>query len=583
MVLNRRTIWLTLLVAGLAGLVWLSSHLAALRIYQVDECQNLYMARVLATGHASEYFTNGSLFLLGPLSWISRASARAVEAFDLARLLFLGVFWLNLALLGAICGGKLCSVRTLVALLAAATLAPLWDYGFEVRHDNVVLAGVLLIWWAVRVNPLGLSSYLLAGALSVALLFIAVKAVVYVLPLSLALLIFPPPGYTRSRWRLGFAWVCGAVLATLLIRLAYGSSGGWEIYLSVFHGIARYSTGGGGGAPGFAPWSTLGRLLGQTPLLLAVGLAGVFAVVTDLIRRGREGLGWDGLLPEFLLFLGAFAALAINPTPYPYNLVHFVPYLFLFAFRYAAGLWTTLWAQAPLRPLVASALIFAHLIPFTLATRRHLELNNWRQGQLMALAEDLTDPVRDPVYDGIGMVITRPSIHYNWYLHGLNVQSFLDGSGPRVRDMLAMRPPAVLIPSYRTDWLSDADQDFIKQRYVPLADDFWVLGKTLPAGGGDFEIYHRGRYRISTLKGSDLDNTYPLGLKGIMTPEDPGTLEGTLDGVPLTNKPVDLCEGKHHLECATACQPAMVWMGPSKDRIHRIGPGDHRALFVNWY
>jgi hypothetical protein len=100
-----------------------------------------------------------------------------------------------------------------------------------------------------------------------------------------------------------------------------------------------------------------------------------------------------------------------------------------------------------------------------------------------------------------------------------------------------------------------------------LADDFWVLGKVLDAGGGTFEIYHPGRYRISTLKGSDLADTYPGGMKGLMTPEDPGRVSGTLDGVPISDHPVEL----------------VVWMGPRLDRVHRLGPGDHRALFVNWY
>ncbi|HZR18227.1 MAG TPA: hypothetical protein VFE51_13125, partial [Verrucomicrobiae bacterium] len=457
MLRTRRTLWFGLLLAGLAVLVRFSSHLAALRIYQVDECQNLYMARVLATGHASEFFTNASLFLLGPISWISRGATRATEAFDMARLLFLGVFWLNLLLLAAIAGGKFYSVRTLIALLAVATLAPLWDYGFEVRHDNLVLAGVLLTWWAIRVKPLGLASYVLAGAVCMVMLFTAVKAVVYVLPLSLALILFPAPGFTRSRWRLGLSWLTGAVAATLWIRIAYGNSGGWQIYLSVFHGVARYSTGGGGGAPGFAPWTTLGRLIGQTPLLLAAGAAACFAVGADFLRRRWAALNWDGIVPEFLVLVGAMGALAINPTPYAYNLLHVVPYLFLFAFRYAVGIWGELWAQPVLRPVVASTLVFAHIVPFAVATRRHVDMLNWRQEQLMALAEDLTDPACDRVYDGIGMVITRPTIHYQWYIHGLNVQNFLNGSGPRVCDMMAARPPAVVIPSYRTDWLSDAD------------------------------------------------------------------------------------------------------------------------------
>ncbi|HTL17241.1 MAG TPA: hypothetical protein VL793_08390, partial [Patescibacteria group bacterium] len=445
------------------------------------------------------------------------------------------------------------------------------------------LTGVLIIWWAMRVKPLGLASYFLAGAVSVAMLFTAVKAVVYVVPLSCALLAFPPPGFPRSRWRLGLSWICGAALALLLIRIAYGNSGGWQTYLAVFHGVARYSTGGGGGAPGFAPWATLSRLLGQTPLLLAFGAAGFFAIVESMLRLRWQSFTWSTIFPEFLLFLGALAALAINPTPYAYNLLHVVPYLFIFSFKYASSLYEQVWPQATLRPVLISTLAFAHLVPFGIATKRHDDMLNWRQGRLMNLAEDLTDPSADPVYDGIGMVLTRPSVHYWWYLHGLNVQDFLNGTGPRVCDLLAARPPAVVIPNYRTDWLSDADHAFISDRYVPVADDFWVLGKKLPAGGGTFEVHHRGRYRISTLKGSDLVDTYAVGLKGVMTPEDPGTIQGTLDGQPLTNRPVELCEGTHRLECAPDCQPAVVWVGPHLDRIHRLGPGDHRRLFVNWY
>jgi hypothetical protein len=581
--MNRRFAWLILPLVTLAGLVYFSAHLAALRIYQVDECQNLYMARIFATGHASEFFTNSSLFLLGPLSWIARNAARSADAFQQTRLIFLGVFWLNLFLMALIAGERLYSIKTLLALVAAAMLTPFWDYGFEVRHDNLVLTGVLLAWWAIRVNPMGASSYSIAGAASVISLFIAVKAVVYVVPLSLAILAFPPPAFSLSRIRLGLAWIVGAVIATVLIRISYGSSGGWETYLSVFHGVARYSTGGGGGSAGFAPWSTLARLPAQAPLLLGVTAAACIGVVLDLTRRGKAAIGWDGPLPEFLLALGAFGALAVNPTPFPYNVLHIVPYLFIFAFRYIVSIWNELWRPVNLRPLLASTLVFAQVIPFGMATSRHMDHLNWRQERLMSLAEDLTNPNCDPVYDGIGMVPTRPTIHFQWYLHSLNIGSFINGKGPTVSDMLSNRPPAVLIPSYRTDWLTDADHDFIKTRYVPLADDFLVLGKVLSNGGGTFEVVHPGRYRISTLNGSDLADTYPLGVKGAMTPEEPGALIGSIDGNPLTNHPVQLAVGTHRIECAPDCQPAVVWVGPHLDRVHRIGPGDHRFLFCNWY
>jgi len=580
--LSRRVVWIVCGVLALAALVWFSSYLAAVRIYQVDECQNLYMAKILAAGQSHEFFTNASLFLLGPLSWITKAATRSEDALAWARLVFLGVFWLNLALLALIAGGRICSGRTLLALIAAATLAPVWDYGFEIRHDNLILTGVLLIWYLTRVKNKGTTSYFLAGAITVTMLFIAVKSVVYVIPLSLAVLAFPPPNAGRSRLRSWVAWLGGLLSATILVRLCYGNGGGWDRYLAVFHGVTRYSTGGGGGSAGFAPWSALGRLPAQTPLLLALTVGACLALAAELVRSGRRALCWDGNLPELLLLFGALGALFLNPSPYPYNLIHLVPYAFILVFRFTAGVWNYLWTPT-LKPLVVGTLVFAHLVPFGVATRRHLDWPNWRQTGLMRLAESMTDPVKDPVYDGIGMVTTRPAIHYLWYLHGLIIQSFIDGSGPRVRDMLAARPAPVFIPNYRTDWLHAEDHEFIRQHYVSLADDLWVLGKVLDAGGGTFEITHPGRYRISTLEGSDLAGTYPEGLKGMMTPEVKGAFVGTLDGQPLTSHPVYLTPGIHRIETTAGCQPAVVWVGPHLERVHRVPPSDHRRLFYNWY
>jgi hypothetical protein len=555
------------------------------RIYQVDECQNVYMARIFASGHASEFFTNASLFLLGPLSWITRTGSQSKEIFSAARLLFLGIFWLNLLLLAAIASGRLASCRGLIALVFAATLAPLWDYGFEIRHDNVMLTGVMLTWWAVRTRLMGLRSYVLAGFIAVTLLFIAFKSAIYVLPLSFAILTFPPSLRGNLRWRLALGWAGGALLAGCLIRLCYGRGGGWETYLSLFHGVARDSTGATAGATESARWATLtlGRLLGQTPLLLALTTAAFCAVVVGLWRYGRAAFNWETNLPEALLVAGSLGALMVNPTPYPYNLLNVVPYAFIFSFRYLAGIWNDLWGRAHLRPLVAAVLVFANFVPFGLATRRHLDFPNFRQEKLMTLAENLTDPKLDAVYDGIGMIPTRSTINFHWYLHGLNIQSFINKPGSHVRDMLAARPAAVLIPSYRTDWLPEADHEFIRQHYVSLADDFWVLGKMLPPGGGTFEVIHAGRYRISSAEGSDLAGTYPEGMQGLLTPEEEGLLNGTIDGAPISNRPVLLMAGPHRIECSPERQPAVVWIGPKLERVHRLGPSDHGSLFVNWY
>jgi len=567
-----------ILLVSVAALFWFSFRLAGIRIYQVDECQNVFTARILATGQSGNSFTGITLFLL-PLVWLGRNITTSVELFVAARFFSFELFWLNIVLLALATGEKLFSRRGLVALIGAATLAPLWDYGFEIRHDNLLLSGLLLMWCVVRVRPEGLQSYFIAGALAVGLEFVAFKAFVYVVPIALAVLIFPPPGYRATRWKLALAWIAGAVGAFLLVRIAYGMAGLWDVYLGGVRTLLQNASGG----IRFAPWDTLSRLLTQDPLLLVFVTSGLIAMACDLRRRGRAALIWDGNLPEALLFAVALAALLINPAPYPYDLLHLVPYAFLFAFRYASALVNSISDRPALVPVIGAVVIFTHLLPFGIATRRHLKMSNYHQEGLMCLAESLTDPVKDPVYDGVGMVPTRRSIHYQWFLHSLNIRNFVAGPGLRVRDMLAARPAAVIIPNYRTDWLPEEDHDFIRGHYVPLADDFWVLGKVLSPGGGTFAIGHAGRYRISSLQGSDIMGTFPAGLQGLTTPENDGNLEGTLDGKPLSAGVVELTVGEHRIATATDCQPAVVWMGPRVDRIHRMSQSDHRLLFFNWY
>lgn len=575
---------LGLVVACLALLISYSVYLSRHRIYQVDECQNFYMAKILAAGQSSEFFTSSALFLFGPLSWISQMHLRSAEMYAMGRLVFLAVFWLNILLLASIARARVPSGRILVALLGAATLAPLWDYGFEIRHDNLVLLGVLTIWWLARVKQLGICSYLASGAITVILLFIAVKSVVYVVPLSGAILLFPPPGSKKSRWALGAAWFGGAVVAFFIVWLCYKSKGAWDAYLAIFRGISKYSavkaasaaTTDAATSGRFAPWSTLGRLPSQTPLLLALAFAAGAAVLVDLFRHRRAALTWNGMLPEFLLVLGALAALIVNPTPFPYNLVHVVPYAFALAYPYGALLWERVRVQAGLSPVVAAIAIFLHFFPFGLATIRHLDFSNSRQKTLMTLAENLTDPKNDQVYDATGMVLTRWSIHYYWYLHSLNVR-FITMPGFRVRDMLAARPAAVFIPSYRTDWLPKEDHAFIRSRYVPLANDFWVLGSVLPAGGGSFEIAHPGRYCVVPITSAGTPESIAN------SPATTHSVVGSLDGTPFSDKPIQLTVGTHHLETSSNSALEIVWVGPTLDSVPRLSPGDHDLLFVNWY
>lgn len=275
----------------------------------------------------------------------------------------------------------------------------------------------------------------------------------------------------------------------LLFRVIYGAAGFWPLYLSDMHRVFSDAT----GENRFPPWATLQRLLTQTPLLLAMMFAGLITVTIDFGRRGKAALIWDGWLPEAYLVAVAFGALMLNPTPFAYNLLNLVPFIFLFAYRYAILFLKDAWANPAWYPSLVSVLIFGHLVPFGIATRRHLDWTNQRQEQLMQLAETLTDPMKDHVYDGAGLVPTRTSINFNWFLHSLNIRNFTSGTWPSVGAMLKACPASVIIPNYRTDWLPGQDQEFITNHYVSVSDDLLVLGKVLPKGGGTFEIYHPGR------------------------------------------------------------------------------------------
>jgi hypothetical protein len=149
--------------------------------------------------------------------------------------------------------------------------------------------------------------------------------------------------------------------------------------------------------------------------------------------------------------------------------------------------------------------------------------------------------------------------------------------------MLAARPAAVFIQSYRTDWLPKEDHDFIRERYVALADDFWVLGKVLPVGGGTFQIFHPGRYRISSLQDSDAAEGCLGGPGRSPAPSDEASFTATLDGLPVSSRPVVLTVGMHRIECKSDCPLAVVWVGPKRERIGRLSQSDHRLLFANWY
>lgn len=561
--MTRNLVWKLLMVVSLVALGIFACYLASHRIYQVDEAQSLFMLRVMGTHQTGAYFTYPLLWMLGPLARLAASAHHSADLFFAARAIFLGVFLLNVFLLALNTGVRLRSWQGLLAILGAATLAPLWDYGFEIRHDNLILAALLFMWWLCRTRPMGNRSYAGLGFVGVVLLFVAFKSFVYVIPLWLGFLVFPPPGHQEARGRLFGSWLLGAGAGAVLVLTSYWSSGFWSFFWTVFKSGFQTSE----GATRFGSGLALGRLLDQTPLLLGLSLAGSLALVLRLRTEGRQVLNWEGWFPEVALCLGALGVILVNPTPFPYNLINLVPFFYLLVIRILVTWRGEFQGTVPLSVLLTGVICFTHLLPFLRATWRHTERSNERQELLMRTAEALTDPVKDRVYDAIGMVPTRPSIGFHWYLHSLNMKDFAAGRIPSVSQMLQARPAAVLIKSYRTDWLPEADQRIIADRYLPLADDFWVLGKVMPPGGGRYTAVHPGRYKVFRL-----EKGRPAGAASIL-----------LDGKALEDRPIHLEAGDHLVASPPDTRSVVVWVGPKLDLPPQIGQGDHARLFVNWY
>ncbi len=573
---------IVLLLAGIGALGWCSFSLAGSRMYQVDECLNVFVARTIAT-HQS---TPGMDLFQLLLSWLLPVGARAAELFASARLVTWLIFWLNLILIALATGERIFSRRWLFALAGAATLAPLWDYGFEIRHDLLLLAGVLLIWGVIRFQPPRLGTFFFVGACAVVLVFVSVKSILFTFPICLGVFLFPPPGQRPARWKLAVAGGIGAALAFLAVQLVFKTAGlGKDHLLANVKGVAAVPS----DSYRFWPFElTLPRLLTQTPLVVALVIAAIITCAAAVLREKRAALNWDGIVPEVLLLCLAFTALCINPNPYPYNLLHVAPYAFLLAYRYGAILWKQFPQRSAFAPVALSIVIFTHVIPFIAVNRRHWLVPNYDQERLMTLSEDLTDPDKDSIFDGVGMVPTRKICDMRTLIHG---QAFMNlvkktADGMKMRGFLAENPPSVVILNYRTEWMSDEDQAFLRERYVPIADDFMVLGSQLPAGGGTFEVFHAGRYLITSAEGSNIIGTYeePERIKDAMAPPaEAPPLSGTIDGKPFAGKPVELSVGTHHIECSPDHKAAVEWVGPHADSLPRmIGMNRHR-LFLNWY
>jgi len=190
--------WLTLAVILMAATLWL----AVSRVYQVDEGQTVYMASILARGWSAALYTSGQLHLF-PLSWLVRPGMDSAQLFLTFRLAFWALFWVNAVLAVVAAGLKLRSPAGLKGLAAVASLAPWWAYGLEIRHDNVLITGILLLWILGRRVPWRRTRvFFLLGVVALLLHACLFKSAATWVPLCALLL----PGGRKRAWAPAGPW-----------------------------------------------------------------------------------------------------------------------------------------------------------------------------------------------------------------------------------------------------------------------------------------------------------------------------------------------------------------------------------------
>jgi hypothetical protein len=535
--------WLAL---GIVALVALSEHLAFNRIFQVDEFQYVFTARLLATKQTASYFASANLMLLGPMTWIAGAIDRAGLLMRVERLPFLALFWLNLCLIVRCAGIPLRSKKGLFALLLASTLAPLWDYGFEIRHENPMLTAILLAWSFARpLIPDRKRRLYAVGALAVIAQFIAFKAFVYAVPIVAFGIAAAWLYDRRALWKCVAETAAGALGGSIVALAIHWLAGTWSFFTNETKGLSSAVM---QGVTRFSPFFALQRLPRQTPVLLIAIACGL--TIAFRHARWKEFASRDSLLPEAYLVAVGLGAILVNPTPFPYNLLIPVSQAAILCLRMNPLEWSPhrLW-----KPALALLLVI-HFGAWLLATSRHLYMTNAHQTELASLAEEMTDPKLHCVLDGVGMVSTRHPPNRYWLITFLTINWFKNGTFPPFRAQLAEGHTPIVIPNYRITWLPIADRRYIAEHYLPLAGDFLVAGTALKS---QWDCPVAGRYFLSN--------------------------DAAIDGQLRQHGPIVLTRGPHTFGLPAGQKGYVVWLGPTLEFPPAVSRGDVTRVLVNWY
>lgn len=547
--MRPRTVpWAPAAVLG-STLAIVAGFVAWSRVFQVDEAQNVYGLWLLATRRFAEYdfYAPPYLLLLWPVvGWAGSAS----ELFLSMRMLWLGVFlglgWLVVR--GAGIRGR--DPLLTPAVAAVGFSAPLWIYGLEIRHEGPgVLA--LLATWNLLAPPDGSRTirraYGAVGMLTSFIFLNSTKHLLFLGPLLVLTVFRPHPAFSgRARAVLGGEFLAGAVLGLAglvgLYALAGSASPLFHAFTSFLDALPTVVR--------FPPRALAAVVFLQTPLLLGLLL---LLALRELPRPLSVAVQdpWQHGTAAWLFFGSVVAGTLANPTPFPYNALGVVSVGWLVALK--PGLGQLFGNGGSRRRVLGWGLLTVGLtLPWLLRMMDALSWPNHRQLRLMAAAEALSEPGRDRILDGAGLVPGREAIAPTWYLHLLNAPG-LRGAGPgSFHSRVLADPPAVVLPSYRMNYLDDATLRFIRENYLPLAEDLWVPGGVLEAESPEWRCILLGRYAVA------------------IEPEG----RARCGGEALSSGVRVFAPGSIGCEIAPGTRITIIWLGPRLDEPPALGHPD---------
>ncbi|MCA9582381.1 MAG: hypothetical protein KC416_11345, partial [Myxococcales bacterium] len=298
------------------------------RQFQVDEFQNLTNISYLAALRTESWATTAAPWqiwlgvLLRP--WDDTASMALT-----VRVFFGVILAVNLLLI-TWAQPYFRSARGILAVLWIATLTDIfWRYGFEIRHDVLLLTGQLVLF-GLSYRVLGgrrpFAYFVLAGWIGGLMVSFTAKGALHaVLYLSLLLLAVNPQ-QLRKPWRgrlVPFVGIlAGLAVATVLVAVTLWTAGALDQYLAWFSNPSALL----GDRKTFTALKWLHR---PPPLTILFSFVGMYFGLRDLVAHRGQELTRSILTSLFVLV--AMAVLACNPTPFPYNFLLLVAPLLLAA------------------------------------------------------------------------------------------------------------------------------------------------------------------------------------------------------------------------------------------------------------